>query len=214
MRFLTRNLDACVTYKIIIPRCGDITFVKCENRFEIDSRNSPISNFPILPSFFEKIHPGEIFPPLDLDPSTHVNFFSRPFLEKILGRIIDGNLIRTIDGRFASYAEPNTNRFEIPSHHRLNSIYANLSYELLCRKDVRVCNNVSGETRSEFRIISDFNYNYRTLLIAIASHETSWKIVIQFEIVCKRLLRRFHSPCSNYRFFQIFRKIQIFFFSF
>lgn len=134
MRFLTRNLDACVTYKIIIPRCGDITLVKCENRFEIDSRNSGFPTFQssILLPFFETSIRAKL-------SSISINFQSKFFfvLEKILGPIIDANLIRT------SYAEANTNRFEIPSHHRLNSIGPRQSvanYELLCRKDTHVCN--------------------------------------------------------------------------
>lgn len=129
MRFLTRNLDACVTYKIIIPRCGDITFVKCENRFEKLGR---ISNFPILFPFFEKS-----ILRIYTRSGCKQFFFA---LEKI--RIIDGNLIRN-DRNVVSL--PTQNRIPIDlKFHRINSSVKldrtttlSANYELLWRKDVQ-----------------------------------------------------------------------------
>ena len=49
MRFLTRNLDACVTYKIILPRCRNIEFVICKYNFKIKQfQIFGVSNVPNL----------------------------------------------------------------------------------------------------------------------------------------------------------------------
>lgn len=98
-----------------------------------------------------------------------------------------------MDGRFTSYAQPNTNRFEIPSHHWLNSIGLRESvanYELLCRKNIQP---VSEETRSEFRTTSDRNYIMDTLLIAIAMRYSRRIVPIRWESFVSRvsLLARF-----------------------
>lgn len=147
MRFLTRNLDACVTYKIIIPRCGDITLVKCENRFEIDSRNSGFPTFQssILLPFFETSIRAELFPRF---PSiSNLNSFSssRKSLDQLStqtwSELPTQKRIR-IDSKFRRIISAKLDR-TTPICRQL--------WITLPQRYTRL-QPVSGETRSEFRI--------------------------------------------------------------
>lgn len=62
MRFLTRNLDACVTHKMILPRCGNIEFATCKYNFKIEKfQIFGVSNVPNLRT--SKSLDSEIFDP-------------------------------------------------------------------------------------------------------------------------------------------------------
>lgn len=73
MRFLTRNLDACVTHKMILPRCGNIEFATCKYNFKIEKfQIFEVSNVPNLRT--SKSLDSEIFDPANFQAYKPSNF--------------------------------------------------------------------------------------------------------------------------------------------